>query len=30
MGASQAIQVRDGKLIPVAEPRVILQNQQKK
>ncbi len=27
MGASQAIQLRDGKLIPVAEPRVILQNQ---
>jgi gamma-glutamyltranspeptidase/glutathione hydrolase len=30
MGASQAIQLRDGKLVPVAEPRVILQNQQKK
>ncbi len=29
MGASQAIQLRDGKLIPVAEPRVILQNQRK-
>ena len=29
MGASQAIQLRDGKLIPAAEPRVILQNQQK-
>ena len=29
MGASQAIQLRDGKLIPVAEPRVILQNQPK-
>lgn len=28
MGASQAIQLRNGKLIPVAEPRVILQNQQ--
>ncbi|HCS65025.1 MAG TPA: gamma-glutamyltransferase [Cellvibrio sp.] len=27
MGASQAIQLRDGKLVPVAEPRVILQNQ---
>ncbi len=26
MGASQAIQLRDGKLVPVAEPRVILQN----
>lgn len=29
MGASQAIQLRDGKLVPVAEPRVILQNQRK-
>ena len=29
MGASQAIQLRDGKLVPVAEPRVILQNQKK-
>jgi gamma-glutamyltranspeptidase / glutathione hydrolase len=29
MGASQAIQLRNGKLVPVAEPRVILQNQQK-
>ena len=29
MGASQAIQLRDGKLIPAAELRVILQNQQK-
>jgi gamma-glutamyltranspeptidase/glutathione hydrolase len=27
MGASQAIQLRDGKLVPVAEPRVILQNE---
>lgn len=27
MGASQAIQLRNGKLVPVAEPRVILQNQ---
>lgn len=26
MGASQAIQLRDGKLIPVAEPRVIMKN----
>ena len=26
MGASQAIQLIDGKLVPVAEPRVILQN----
>jgi gamma-glutamyltranspeptidase/glutathione hydrolase len=26
MGASQAIELRDGKLIPVAEPRVIEQN----
>ncbi|MES2825063.1 MAG: gamma-glutamyltransferase [Pseudomonadota bacterium] len=26
MGASQAVQLRDGKLVPVAEPRVILQN----
>ena len=26
MGASQAIQLRDGKLVPVAEPRVISQN----
>ena len=29
MGASQAIQLREGKLIPVAEPRVILQNAKK-
>ena len=29
MGASQAIQLRDGKLIPAAEPRVIKQNQPK-
>ena len=29
MGASQAIQLRDGKLIPAAEPRVIKQNQRK-
>lgn len=29
MGASQAIQLRDGKLVPAAEPRVILQNQEK-
>ncbi|WP_062064296.1 gamma-glutamyltransferase [Cellvibrio sp. OA-2007] len=29
MGASQAIQLRDGKLVPVAEPRVILQNSTK-
>jgi gamma-glutamyltranspeptidase/glutathione hydrolase len=29
MGASQAIQLREGKLVPVAEPRVILQNQKK-
>ncbi len=29
MGASQAIQLRDGKLVPAAEPRVILQNQKK-
>lgn len=28
MGASQAIQLREGKLVPVAEPRVILQNAQ--
>ena len=27
MGASQAIYLHDGKLVPVAEPRVILQNQ---
>jgi gamma-glutamyltranspeptidase/glutathione hydrolase len=26
MGATQAIQLRDGKLVPVAEPRVISQN----
>lgn len=26
MGASQAIQLRDGKLVPVAEPRVIMKN----
>jgi gamma-glutamyltranspeptidase/glutathione hydrolase len=26
MGASQAIQLRDGKLVPIAEPRVIEQN----
>ncbi|RYY76529.1 MAG: gamma-glutamyltransferase [Gammaproteobacteria bacterium] len=26
MGATQAIQLRDGKLVPVAEPRVIAQN----
>jgi gamma-glutamyltranspeptidase/glutathione hydrolase len=26
MGAAQAIQLRDGKLVPVAEPRVISQN----
>ncbi|MET0355480.1 MAG: gamma-glutamyltransferase, partial [Cellvibrio sp.] len=26
IGASQAIQLRDGKLVPVAEPRVISQN----
>lgn len=29
MGASQAIYLQDGKLVPVAEPRVILQNQKK-
>lgn len=29
MGASQAIEWRDGKLIPVAEPRVIKQNSEK-
>lgn len=28
MGASQAIQLRDGKLVPVAEPRVVLKNTQ--
>ncbi|MDZ4262711.1 MAG: gamma-glutamyltransferase, partial [Pseudomonadota bacterium] len=26
MGASQAIQLRDGKLIPIAEPRVVKKN----
>jgi gamma-glutamyltranspeptidase/glutathione hydrolase len=29
MGASQAIQLREGKLVPVAEQRVILQNAKK-
>lgn len=29
MGASQAIQLRDGKLVPIAEPRVIEQNNKK-
>lgn len=29
MGASQAIQLRNGKLVHVAEPRVIVQNQHK-
>ena len=29
MGASQAIYLHDGKLVPVAEPRVILQNQKR-
>jgi len=29
MGASQAIELRDGKLVPIAEPRVIKQNAEK-